>query len=119
MPATMTTEITNQPTQYESVEAMRSHAKSLFGDDSKKWRFVCPVCKHSQSVQDYKDAGATEGMVGFSCIGRALEGSRDAFRGEGDGPCNYTSGGLFNVSPISVIIEGENHSMFAFDVPEH
>jgi len=110
--------VTNQPTHYDSLDAMQSHAKTLFGEDMSQWRFVCPVCNHSQSVQDYKDAGASEGMIGFSCIGRALPKSRDAFGGEGEGPCNYTSGGLFGLSPISVRVDDKDIPMFAFDVPD-
>lgn len=114
----MPEELTNQPTKYESVEAMHEYAKSLFGEDMKTWRFICPVCRHSQSVQDYMDAGAEEGMIGFSCVGRAIESSRDALGGSGEGPCNYTSGGLFKLSPVSVLIDGEWVPMFEFDVPD-
>ena len=83
----------------------------LFGPDQMKWRFVCPVCGYEASVQDWKNAGATEGEVAFSCIGRHVQGSRIAFGGKGAGPCNYAGGGLFRLNPV--IVDGK-HQIFEF-----
>ena len=47
-----------------------AEGKRRFGEDFNKWRFVCPVCGFVQSVQDYKDAGAPQDAVAFSCVGR-------------------------------------------------
>lgn len=91
-------------------ETWRAQAAALFGPDPMQWRFVCPVCGFIQSVQDYKDAGAPNGAVGFSCVGRFREGSRKAFGGCGDGPCNYSGGGLFQVNPVDV----DGRKVFAF-----
>ena len=77
-----------------------AEGKRLFGGDMTKWRFVCPVCGHVASMQDYIDAGADD-MTGFSCIGRVI-GGRDAFTEKGQGPCNYAGGGLFRLSPIQI-----------------
>lgn len=88
--------------------------KVLFGDDMKKWRFVCPGCGHVASVQDYMDAGAPEGAVGFSCIGRYLENCRPWLGKDGPGPCDYTTGGLLNISPVQIEHEGKIHYRFAF-----
>lgn len=106
-------------------------ARRLFGDDSRRWRFVCPVCKHVASVQDWHDAKAPESAIAFSCVGRWAGAKRDAFglnaekvkRGdlppaEGNGPCNYAGGGLFALNPVKVDRDGEVHSMFAFATPE-
>ena len=99
-----------------------------YGEDPLKWRFRCPVCGHVASVQDWKDAGAVEGNVAYSCIGRNLDPEkthvRDALRGEGPGPCNYAGGGLFGFNPITVVIDPEHSSktvqMFDFaDRPLH
>jgi hypothetical protein len=70
--------------------------------------FVCPVCKHKQTVAEYKAAGAPAGAYGFSCIGRYLDDCRKAFGGPGageerPGPCDYTGGGLLRLNPINVI----------------
>ena len=103
--------MTNQEWQEEGVV--------LFGSDQMQWRFVCPVCGFAQSVQDYKDAGAPEGAVAFSCIGRWRDGARDAFTGKGDvrlahpvvtGPCNYSGGGLLRLNPVDV----DGRKVFAF-----
>lgn len=88
-----------------------AEGRRRFGSDSMKWQFVCPACGHVQSVQDYKDAGAPEGAVGFSCVGRYLNGTpRDAFEA-GAGPCNYAGGGLFGLNPLNV--DGGHYFDFA------
>ncbi len=103
-------------------------AESLFGKDPMKWKFICPACKHVQSVQDYKDAGAPSEVAGFSCVGRWAGAKRDALglnpeavkRGElppaeGVGPCNYAGGGLFRLNPVKVEFpDGEVAYAFAF-----
>lgn len=79
------------------------------------WRFVCPVCRHAASAADYRAAGAPWGAIGFSCVGRWCEGSRDAFTGSGPGPCNYAGGGLFGLNPVVVVYEdGKEHRVFEF-----
>jgi hypothetical protein len=97
-----------------TLEAWYAEGTRLFGTDRMKWRFVCPVCLHVQSVEDYRNAGATEGMVAFSCVGRATgAGSFDAKRG---GPCNYAGGGLFKLNPVTLKLpDGEQITVFEFD----
>lgn len=85
--------------------------KKLFGPNKLDWKFTCPLCGYVASVQDWKDAGAAEGEVAFSCIGRRLENKRDAFGGDGPGPCNYAGGGLFKMNPV--IVDGTGYFEFA------
>src|SRR5690606_12328625 len=76
-----------------------------FGKDLLKWRFVCPVCKHVQSVQDFKDLNRLDVLPDLSyynCIGRYQDTCR-RFEEEGPGPCDYTTGGLFNFCPLRVL----------------
>jgi hypothetical protein len=84
-----------------------------YGPDKMKWRFKCPVCGCVATPEDWKKAGAGEGSIAFSCIGRWIEGSRAAFEGKGKGPCTYAGGGLFGLNPIEV--EGERYFDFADD----
>ena len=94
-----------------------AEAEKRFGTGAMKWRFVCPVCGHVATVQDWKDAGAQEGAVAFSCVGRWAESPRKAFGGDGKpGPCDYTGGGLFRLNPVTVTYEGIEHQVFEFDV---
>jgi hypothetical protein len=79
-----------------------AEARRRFGDNSNKWRFVCPVCKHEASVEDWRNADAPDPAIAFSCIGRWLGKSRDAFQSTGKGPCNYAGGGLFKLNPVVV-----------------
>lgn len=86
-----------------------------FGADRLNWKFVCPVCKHVQSVADYKAAGAPVDSAAFSCVGRWMENSRRAFEERGSGPCNYAGGGLFRLNPVPVEMPGgKTINVFAF-----
>lgn len=87
-----------------------------FGTDPMQWRFVCPVCGHVASVEDWQKAGAEENEVAFSCIGRHTEGSKEAFsskkaNAKQSGPCNYAGGGLFKLNPMDV--DGVRYFNFA------
>lgn len=90
-------------------------AKSRFGEDVMKWKFVCPVCYHIQSTEDYKKAGAKQENVAFSCVGRWIPGSKEAFLQEGKGPCTYAGGGLIGMNPVTVIMpDGAKQTYFEF-----
>lgn len=84
--------------------------EQLFGADIMQWRFACPSCGHVASVQDWKDAGAPEGAVAFSCVGRYLPKCNEAFGGKGSGPCNYAGGGLIRLNRVDV----DGRKTFAF-----
>ena len=87
----------------------------LFGIDKNEWKFVCPVCETIISVNDYVSNGAHDSSIAFSCIGRFLPKS-ECQRAFGDEkiikgkPCDYTSAGLINISPIDI----EGFSYFNF-----
>lgn len=96
----------------------KSEATKRFGHDPLDWKFVCPSCGHVAAVRDWKDSGATEGEVAFSCIGRHStdpdSARRAAFQGSG-GPCDYAGGGLFRLNPVTVTMDGGKElSVFAF-----
>lgn len=94
-------------------EEWQAEARRRFGDDPLQWRFVCPSCGHVASVQDWKDAGAQEGHVAFSCVGRWLPNPKQM--GERPGPCNYAGGGLFRLNPVEVVMPGGKvRQAFAF-----
>ena len=92
-----------------SHDEWQAKGEQLFGTDIMRWKFICPSCGHIASVQDWKDAGAPEGAVAFSCVGRYLPRCSDAFT-YGVGPCNYAGGGLFGLNPIDV----DGRRTFAF-----
>lgn len=97
-----------------TVEEWRAEGKRRFGVDEMQWRWKCPSCGHVASTQDYKDAGAASGVVGYSCIGRYLPECKEAFGGPGSGPCNYAGGGLIGINPVEVVADGHTHRMFEF-----
>jgi hypothetical protein len=111
-------------TKYTLAE-WRAKAAELFGDDFMKWKFVCPICAHVATVQDWKDAGAPVESAAFSCVGR-WAGANDTKAKEafgpngikGKGPCNYAGGGLFRLNPITVVDpDGVELHAFAFAEP--
>jgi hypothetical protein len=86
-----------------------------FGADPLNWRFVCPSCGHVASVKDWKDSGAPQGAVAFSCVGRYGSHAKQIFD-KTQGPCNYSGGGLFKLNPVTVVFEdGENMQTFEFE----
>lgn len=89
--------------------------KKLFGPLYDDWRFVCPVCGHVAEVRDWRKAGAPSGAIAFSCIGRYGDAKREAFGGEGTGPCDYAGGGVFRLNPVTVVSEdGSEVQVFEF-----
>ena len=78
-------------------------AETKFGKNRLNWKFVCPACGHIMSTADYLAAGAPEGAVGFSCIGRWNNlGKRGAFDNGKPGPCDYAGGGLICLNPVEI-----------------
>lgn len=85
-----------------------AEGRRRFGDDVMKWKFVCPSCGHVASVQNWKDVGATEGEIAFSCVGRHLPNAKTL--GKRPGPCNYAGGGLFKLNPVTVEMEDDGEA---------
>jgi hypothetical protein len=102
-----------------TIDEWKSMGAELFGPDTNNWRFVCPSCHHVASVADWKNAGAPEGAIGFSCVGRwagAVKGA--TFNGNG-GPCDYAGGGLIGLNPVELESgDGHKQRVFQFAVPE-
>lgn len=98
-----------------TLEQWRSEALARFGADEMNWRFVCPVCGHIAAMSDWKAVGATSAHAAFSCVGRWIDGSRQAFGGKGPGPCDYAGGGLFGLNPVQVeCLDGSVVAVFEF-----
>jgi hypothetical protein len=100
-----------------TLEEWKAKGAELFGEDYMKWKFLCPMCHHVISTQDYKDAGAKESAVAFNCLGRYRNDAKPAIFTKdlkGNGPCNYTGGGLFNFNPLELEIDGKSHFLFDF-----
>lgn len=94
-----------------TMEEWHTEGVRRFGTDEMRWRFICPSCGHVASTQDYKDSGAPQNAVAFSCVGRWLPARSAAFSNK-PGPCDYAGGGLIGLNPIR--IEGRTRGIFAF-----
>jgi hypothetical protein len=93
----------------------RAEGTRLFGPDAKTWRFVCPVCKHVATPADWHEAGAHDGAIAFSCVGRFMPNPEKRRKNGDRGPCDYAGGGLFKLNPTTVVSpDGSEHQMFAF-----
>lgn len=101
-----------------TLEEWMAEGTRRFGQDMFHWKFVCPSCGNVQTPEDFrqhKDRGATPDSARFNCIGRYVADRKVYQMCEGGQPCNYTSGGLFNIAPWTVInAEGKDQSCFAF-----
>jgi len=86
----------------------------LFGKDKRKWKFVCCNCGNAQSIEDFEkhNINNPEKKVYFSCIGRYIGGKGEL--GNNKTPCNYTLGGLIDISTLQVDKDGNKISVFEF-----
>lgn len=94
---------------YESVEEWQAEGKRRFGEDVKKWRFVCPMCGHVAAVQDFIDKGVKDpaNAAYEECIGRYTGAGAPSKENKGKG-CNWAAYGLFGIpNGGAIVITGE------------
>lgn len=106
-------------TKVYQLDEWRAEAVKRFGPDSKNWKYKCSNCGHEQTINDFIKAGIKEpeNKVFYSCIGR-WTGAEGTINNE-KSPCNYTLGGLFKITNVSVIDEeGKKHWVFDFAEPD-
>lgn len=93
----------------------RREGAALFGPEQLIWRFRCPSCGHVATPTQWMLAGAPNGAIAFSCVGRWEAVRSDAFSGK-PGPCNYAGGGLIGLNQVEVRMEdGSVQHLFEFD----
>ena len=59
--------------KFKTVKDWHNEARKRFGNNVGEWKFVCPSCGHITSIQDWRDVGAGDGEIAFSCIGRHMK----------------------------------------------
>lgn len=105
--------------QEMTYEEWIDEGERRFGQEPMEWRVVCPSCGHVQTPRDFMKFVPEDLMSklwAFSCIGRVDGVHGNVDMGTKPGPCNYTSGGFFNISPFKVKFpNGKVQSAFAFD----
>jgi hypothetical protein len=94
-------------------EDWQQEAIARFGKDPLNWKFKCPSCGYIATVKEWKEAGAPEQAVAFSCIGR-FKGSQKEMGDKTGGPCNYAGAGLFRINPVKIKKDGEIIAVFDF-----
>lgn len=117
---TVKTTALNKSTAVKKMTQAEWHAEATlrFGDNSKKWRFVCPSCGNVQTINDllqYVGIKEAAKMVYFACIGRIDGKHGNVHMGTKPGPCNYTSGGLFVINTLIVECEGDRELLPVFE----
>lgn len=86
---------------FNSIDDWIAKGKELFGDDYFNWEFICPSCGNIQKGLDFKPyENANLNDVYFNCIGRFTGTKNEIF--SKTTPCNYTSGGLFNINKTQI-----------------
>ena len=74
-------------------------AEKLYGSDAKQWRFKCPICGHTASVQEIMSAGAKDPNCAYmECIGRYQK----------DICCNFAAYGFLGIPHGGYVIEDKN-----------
>ena len=96
-----------------------AEAEAKFGKDPKGWKFICPVCKTVQSIQDFLDLGVDketiQGQIGFSCIGRQKNSGPWKKKDKPGKGCDWTLGGLFQFHTLEIQTDdGKSHPQFEF-----
>jgi hypothetical protein len=73
--------------------------KRLFGMPATKWKFMCPVCKGIQTMDDFIVRNLDHDLVYQECIGRHIPGAQDRFLKSKRqvGPCDYAAYGLIHL----------------------
>jgi hypothetical protein len=103
-----------------SVAKWHELARARYGDDPTFWRFKCPACGHTQTLNDFlllgMDVKQAQKYLGFSCIGRwraTLDNENVVEFGEMDlgSGCEYSGGSAWNISPWDI----EGRFMFGWD----
>lgn len=102
-----------------TIEEWTARGEALFGPNKMDWRFICPSCGHIADAREYKNAGAPNSALAFSCVGRWKGGDpKKTFKRRG-GPCDYAGGGLIGLNPIRVVFppdpDGTPHFIDVFD----
>ena len=73
-----------------------AEGRRRFGEDFMNWKFVCPMCRHIASIQDFKEAGADNPNCAYQeCIGRYI-GKGSPVSGDSSG-CNWAAYGFFGI----------------------
>lgn len=93
----------------------QNEAVRRFGESPRGWRFKCPCCGHVQSMQDFENLNADPNLAYFDCIGRHDGKHFQVAMGTKPGPCNYTGGGLFCLSPVIVKHPATGETIRVFD----
>lgn len=90
--------------------------RKRFGEDIKKWKFVCPACGHIQSVSDFVSLGLDPNNAFQECIGRHNGNAKPAHEHSVDG-CDWCSYGLFGTLGKGIIViteDGKQMEVFDF-----
>jgi len=117
--AVMSSAIAVKRTQQE----LHDELVARFGEDPKRWAFICPSCGDVATAADFRaaldEAGRSDehasGHLGQVCIGRIAgallrEQPKGGYKGRG---CDWCAFGLFRGPEFVVMPDGREVSSFA------
>lgn len=102
-----------------TIEEWLTEGVKLFGEDRNNWRFKCPVCGHTATIQEYQEVFAGY-AAGKACLGNWLPNHRRSDDTGEPGPCDchYVMGKnpvtVLVPSPTSKVGATEKHFYFEF-----
>lgn len=109
---------------FESWKEWSAEGKRRFGEDTSKWEFLCPSCKHVQSVESILNEFPTwkedevRKWIMAECIGRHLPIIETKKNGRIERKpikyCLWAAYGLFKITNTKIRVDGELHSLFDF-----
>jgi hypothetical protein len=76
-----------------TLDMLYELARARFGDDVRRWQFLCPSCGCRTAVGDFHDHAPDGGIPGQECIGRHMDGIG----------CNYAAYGVIVTAPWTVL----------------
>lgn len=97
----------NKNITYKNKVEWFKKGQSLFGENYRAWKFVCPCCKRVTSVSEYEAVGGEPDDAYRNCIGR--------FTGGRAGPhkCDWAAYGLFR-GPSEILDGNTGIAVFNF-----
>lgn len=79
------------------LEEWQEEAVSLFGKNARDWKFRCPMCGKTYTVQEFVEAGGDVNGAYVKCIGRYKGAGSPGSKDGNPNGCNWTAYGFLGI----------------------